>query len=172
MCVCFGEGGWVSLILQCRWVCVSLKGGSANPWLQSTGWIGRLTTGPGRSSRLLNNSDEKVVPELSLWQWGRRNVNVWKTSGVWLDRTWNYLGKWGWVSCGGEDRGFNFGQVECYLPVGYLRGDLNWSTKGIICSGNRYLGVIHTLVISEAMWIEVTGGKCLTEVRQDWMMKP
>lgn len=23
------------------------------------------------------------------------------------------------MSCGGEEKGFNFGQVECYLPVGY-----------------------------------------------------
>lgn len=61
------------------------------------------------------------------------------------------------MSCGGEVRGFNFGQVEFYLPVGYLRGDLNRRTKGVICSGNGYLGVIHTLVISEAISIGVKG---------------
>lgn len=35
------------------------------------------------------------------------------------------------MSCEGEDKEFNFGQVEFYLPVRYLSGDINQEPKGI-----------------------------------------
>ena len=42
------------------------------------------------------------------------------------------------MSCAGEDREFNFGQVVFYLPVGCLSGDLNRELRREVCSGNRH----------------------------------
>lgn len=42
-------------------------------------------------------------------------------------------------------------KVNFIFLVEYLNGDLNQEHKRDICSGNRYLGIIHTSVIFETM---------------------